>query len=109
MHLPLILQAITLVTRTSEVSNILDLEDPEIFRNPILYMWEPGGWRITDEGARNLREYMLKGGFVVFDDFEVDHWHNFEAQFRRAMPEARVHPARHVTPDLPLVLRHRRR
>jgi hypothetical protein len=86
-HLPLILQAITKIDPNIGVSNILDLEDPEIFRNPLLYMWEPGGWRITDAGAKNLRDYMLKGGFVVFDDFEAGDWYNFEDQFRRAMPE----------------------
>ena len=92
MHLPMILEALTAIEPNLNESNILDLEDPEIFRNPVLYMWEPGGWRITDEGAKNLRAYMLKGGFVVFDDFEADHWYNFEDQFLRAMPEARFIP-----------------
>jgi hypothetical protein len=89
MHLPKILEALTAIEPNLDASNILDLEDPEIFKNPVLYMWEPGGWRITDEGAKNLRHYMLKGGFVVFDDFEDDQWYNFEAQFLVAMPEAR--------------------
>ena len=88
MHLPQILDALTALTPNLHVSNILDLEDPEIFRNPVLYMWEPGFWRVSEEGARNLRDYMLKGGFVVFDDFEADQWINFEAQFRRALPDA---------------------
>jgi hypothetical protein len=89
MHLPMILESLTAIEPNLNQSNILDLEDPEIFRNPVLYMWEPGFWQITDAGAKNLREYMLKGGFVVFDDFEVNHWYNFEEQFQRAMPEAR--------------------
>jgi hypothetical protein len=88
MHLPKILESLTALEPNLDVSNILDLEDPEIFKNPILYMWEPGGWRITDEGAKNLRDFMLKGGFVVFDDFEANQWYNFEEQFLRAMPEA---------------------
>ena len=48
----------------------------------------------TDEAATNLRAYMLKGGLVIFDDFEVDggQWENFEAQFRRALPEAEFIP-----------------
>jgi len=91
-HLPLIVDAITAIKPNLNVSNVLDLEDPEIFRNPILYMWEPGGWRVTDEGAANLRAYLLKGGFVVFDDFEQDQWFNFEAQFRKAVPEAQFVP-----------------
>lgn len=88
INLPLILDAITAIKSNLNVSNVLDLEDPEIFKNPILYMWEPGYWRITDAGAENLRTYMQKGGFVMFDDFEDNHWFAFEAQFRRALPDA---------------------
>ena len=57
--------------------------------------------------AANLRDYMLKGGFVIFDDFEADQWINFEAQFRRALPDAvfrplpTTHPLFHSFFDLP--------
>lgn len=91
-NLPLILKALTAIPTNVESSNVLDLEDPEIFRNPILYIWEPGYWWISDEAAANLRAYMLKGGLVIFDDFEADQWVNFEAQFRRALPEAAFTP-----------------
>jgi len=93
-NLPLILKELTAIPTNIDASNILDLEDPEIFRNPILYVWEPGYWRITDEAATNLRAFMLKGGLVIFDDFETDggQWENFEAQFRRALPEAEFMP-----------------
>ncbi len=36
-------------------TEVLDLEDPAIFQHPILYMSEPGFWRVTPEGAQNLR------------------------------------------------------
>lgn len=91
-NLPLILKELTSIPTNVEASNILGLEDPEIFRNPILYIWEPGFWRISDEAAANLRAYMLKGGLVIFDDFEAQQWINFEAQFRRALPEAEFVP-----------------
>ena len=106
-NLPLILQAITALRIHPEGTNVLDLEDPEIFKFPILYVWEPGYWRIGDLAAKNLRDYMLKGGFVIFDDFEADQWINFEAQFRRALPDAvfhrlpATHPLFHVFFDLP--------
>ena len=87
-NLPLILESITAMPINTGASNVLDLEDPEIFRNPVLYLIEPGFWRISDEGAANLRAYLLKGGFIMFDDFEENLWVNFEAQFRRALPEA---------------------
>jgi hypothetical protein len=91
-NLPLILKELTAIPTNVDASNILALEDPEIFRNPILYIWEPGFWRISDEAAANLRAYMLKGGLVIFDDFEANQWINFEQQFRRAMPEAEFMP-----------------
>ena len=67
---------------------MLDLDDPEIFLNPILYVWEPGYWTIQASEAENLRKYLLKGGFIIFDDFEgPDHWDNMVAQMHRALPD----------------------
>ena len=67
---------------------MLTLDDPEIFQNPVLYVWEPGFWTIRPSEAENLRKYLLKGGFVIFDDFEgPDHWDNMTAQVREAVPE----------------------
>ena len=69
-------------------TNILDLDDPEIFENPVLYVWEPGFWTIQESEAKKLREYLLKGGFVIFDDFEgPDHWNNLVEQMRQALPD----------------------
>jgi hypothetical protein len=65
----------------------VDLEDVEIFRHPILYMSEPGFWNVTETGARNLREHLLKGGFLIFDDFDgFGHWESWEAQMERVLP-----------------------
>ena len=69
-------------------TNILTLDDPEIFQNPVLYVWEPGFWRIRPSEAENLRKYLNKGGFIIFDDFEgPDHWENMTAQMRQALPD----------------------
>jgi hypothetical protein len=101
VNLPLILDSLTSLSANLHVSNIFDLEDPDIFKYPILYMWEPGFWQVSDTGAERLREYLLKGGFIIFDDFEADQWINFEEQFRRALPEAQFidldtsHPVYH--------------
>jgi hypothetical protein len=89
-HLPNILKDLTSIDPHIGASNVLDLEDPGIFLNPILYVSEPGFWTITDEGARNLRAHLLKGGMVIFDDFEGPaQWSNMEAQMHRAVPELR--------------------
>jgi hypothetical protein len=69
--------------------NVFALDDPEIFRYPLLWMAEPGFWQPTREEADALRAYLLKGGFIIFDDFRGWHWENFEAQMRRVLPELR--------------------
>lgn len=109
VHLPLILDALTALRPNLHASNVLDLEDPEIFRNPVLYMWEPGFWNVTDAGAEQLRKYLLKGGFIMFDDFEAGQWTNFERQFLRVLPDAQfipldgAHPVFHAFFELPVV------
>ena len=83
-----ILDYITNMRVRMDGSNILDLDDPRIFENPILYMSEPGYWTTNDTEAKNLREYLLKGGFLIFDDFEGDSmWRNMVAQMKRALPD----------------------
>lgn len=72
-------------------SNILDLSDPEIFRNPILYMSEPGYWRPSEVDIVNLRNYLLKGGFLMFDDYTLDDAeYNLYGQIRRVLPGATI-------------------
>lgn len=88
-------------------TNVLELEDPRIFDNPILYISEPGYWRISDAGAANLRLHLLKGGLVIFDDFEHQpEFDNMAAQMAKALPERRwikidiTHPVFHSLFDL---------
>jgi hypothetical protein len=87
-NLAKILRELTLIDVNPD-ARILALDDPELFQYPIAYMWEPGFWTMTDDQARRFREYLLKGGFAIFDDFEYDQWVNFEAQIRRMLPDAR--------------------
>ena len=87
LNMEVILEDLTTMRPNTRDSNVLELEDPEIFRNPLLYLSEPGTWSITEEGARNLREHLLKGGFIIFDDFEAEQWYNFQDQLARALPE----------------------
>jgi hypothetical protein len=50
-------------------SVVLSLDDPTIFRYPVSYLSEPGGWTPTPQEIANMRAYLLKGGFMIFDDF----------------------------------------
>jgi hypothetical protein len=70
--------------------NVFALDDPEIFRYPVLWVSEPGCWVPTDKQVSAFREYLLKGGFAIFDDFDgVEHMHNLLEQLQRILPELR--------------------
>jgi hypothetical protein len=87
-NLAAILDYITNMRVRIDGSNILDLDDPRIFENPIIYMSEPGFWTTNEAEAKNLRAYLLKGGFIIFDDFEGESmWRNMVAQMKQALPE----------------------
>lgn len=74
--------------------NILEISDPRLFEHPWAYLCEPGFWNPTDEEVATLRSYVLKGGFLVIDDFFLDfrsrqprhQWDNFERQIERLFP-----------------------
>jgi Domain of unknown function (DUF4159) len=82
-----ILDEFTYLRSNTSGSNVVDLDDPRIFQHPILYMSEPGYWTATEEDIANLRAFLLKGGFLIFDDFEMEQWNNMAYQVRRALPE----------------------
>jgi uncharacterized protein DUF4159 len=89
-HLSQILEELTALDIHTDGSLILRLDDPELFKYPIAFMWEPGFWNLTDSEANAFRGYLLKGGFAVFEDFDGrDQWANFEAQMRRVLPDGR--------------------
>ncbi len=88
-HLAQILKEVTLIDIHTEGSRILTLDDPELFKYPIAYMWEPGFWSMTDFEGQRFREYLLKGGFAIFDDFELDQWDNLAENMKRVLPDAR--------------------
>ncbi|MDQ8159472.1 MAG: DUF4159 domain-containing protein [Gemmatimonadota bacterium] len=72
-----------------DASNILTLDDPQLGKYPIAYMAEAGFWRPSDAEALGLRNYLAKGGFIIFDDFAGEHWMNFETQMQKVLPKLR--------------------
>ena len=51
-HLSMILRELTAVDLRADDSVLLTLDDPELFKYPIAFMWEPGFWNLTDREAR---------------------------------------------------------
>ena len=105
-NLSRILDFISTLRVNLEQTNVFDFDDPELFQHPIAYLSEPGFWSMTEAEVQGMREYVLKGGFLIFDDFEAEQWHNFAEQVHRALPEYRFieigveHPIFHSFFDL---------
>jgi hypothetical protein len=87
VHFSKILEEYTLLNIRTNGSNILALDDPELFNYPVAYMAEPGFWLPSESEADSFRKYLLKGGFVIFDDFRGYDWNNLQEQMRRVLPE----------------------
>jgi hypothetical protein len=106
IHLMKIIDDLTSTSPHVDGSNIFSLDDPELMSHPIAYMSEPGFWTLSDQEALGLRMYLLKGGFIVFDDFRGQDWYNLEEQMKRVMPEGRfveidvTHPIFHSFFDI---------
>jgi hypothetical protein len=63
-------------------------EGDDIFYWPFLYAVEVGKWDLSDEQAEKLREYLLRGGFLMVDDFHgTAQWATFAEGMRRVFPD----------------------
>lgn len=89
-HFSTMLAELSTVNVRKDESLVLSLDDPELFKYPIAYMAEPGFWQPSEAEAKGLRDYLMKGGFFIFDDFQGRHWFNFEQQLRRVLPQHRL-------------------
>jgi hypothetical protein len=89
-HFMKIMNDVTLLRPRTDETAILAFDDVDLFRYPIVYMAEPGYWTVSEEEAAAFRAYLLKGGFIIFDDFSEQRggWAAFEQTFRRVLPEA---------------------
>lgn len=94
-----IIDELTTVVPTMDGGNIYAADDPELLDYPWAYICEVGFWNPTDSEVRGLRNYLLKGGFLILDDFEREQWYNMEAQLQRALPELRLIE---IGPDHPI-------
>lgn len=88
-HFTKIVSEITTVRTRTAVSNILTLDDPQLGKYPIAYMAEAGFWTPNDAEVLGMRNFLAKGGFMIFDDFAGDAWRNFEGQMRKVLPDLR--------------------
>jgi uncharacterized protein DUF4159 len=67
---------------------IFSFADPNLMKYPFAYMCEVGYMQLSDEEIKGMREYMLRGGFLLVDDFRGrGAMQNFLYYFKQAFPE----------------------
>jgi hypothetical protein len=85
--------------------NLDDGDDP--FYWPFMISGLVGAWELTDDQAGKLREYLLRGGFLLCDSFYgTAEWAGFEESMRRVFPDRPIvalpddHPIFHIVYNL---------
>jgi len=84
-------QAVRRLTRLDirSVEQAVNLEDgDDAFNWPWLYAVQVGEWGLTEGEAKVLRDYLLRGGFFMADDFHGDYeWQMFQQRIRYVFPD----------------------
>ena len=66
---------------------IYGFTDPDLYKYPIAYLCEMGFMNLSDQEIAGMREYCLRGGFILADDFRLQDWDYFVPQVKKAFPE----------------------
>ena len=98
-----LLQGVRRLTRidTRSVEQVVSLDGTdEIYNWPTLYAVEVGHWDLPEDQAAQLREFLLRGGFLMVDDFHgsdardhnegINEWENFTTSMERVFPNRRI-------------------
>jgi len=82
--------------RVDPNGRVLELTDPDLFDYPFIFMNGVGTLEFSADEADCLRRYLLRGGFLMVDDFWGEpEWQNMAAQMEKVFPNQRPE-------DLPL-------
>ena len=86
---------------------VMDMASPNIFDYPWIYVVEVGRMSLSEREIALLREYLLRGGFLMVDDFHgLAEWQHFEFVMAQVFPDRAIeeldndHEAFHVVYDL---------
>ena len=67
----------------------MSLTDDRLFDNPWIYATQVGWWGLNSAEIARLREYLLRGGFLMVDDFwssDPEEWEIFRETMQRVLP-----------------------
>ncbi|HYL76043.1 MAG TPA: DUF4159 domain-containing protein [Bryobacteraceae bacterium] len=84
-------QAVRRLTRINvrSVEQPVNLEEgDDVYNWPWLYAVQVGEWGLTEAQGKVLRDYLLRGGFFMADDFHGNYeWEMFEKRIRYVFPD----------------------
>jgi hypothetical protein len=86
-------EAMRRLTRVNarSVEQAVNLETGDQYNWPFLYAVEVGHWNLSDDQVKAMREYLLRGGFFMCDDFHgTQEWEVFMASMKRVFPDRAV-------------------
>lgn len=87
-------QALRRLTRIQvrSVEQPVNLDDgDDVYNWPWLNAGEMGDWKLTEAQAKALREYLLRGGFLMLDDFwGTEEYQRFEESMKLVFPDRPV-------------------
>jgi hypothetical protein len=70
---------------------VMTLEDEKIWQHPWIYIVEPSNLVLKDEEVPILREFLLRGGTLTFDDFHGPfEWELTQKQLERIFPDRQI-------------------
>jgi hypothetical protein len=68
--------------------HVISPNSDDLFDYPWLYAVEVGHWTFDESQAARMREYLLRGGFLMVDDFHgEDEWQIFMEGMRAIFPD----------------------
>jgi len=72
---------------------VVSPDSDEIYNYPFVYAVMVHTWSFNDAEAKRMREYLLKGGFLMVDDFHgTQDWEDFMRGMREIFPDAEKYP-----------------
>jgi hypothetical protein len=97
-----LLEGVRRLTRieSKSVEQIVDLDGTDdVYNWPMMYAVEVGHWLLPDDQVKQLREFLLRGGFLMVDDFHGDEpYHNVVSEWK-----VFTYTMSKIFPDRPIV------
>src|ERR1039458_6552363 len=91
LHLSAAIRRLTRIHARSVEQPINLDEDDDVFNYPWLYAVEVGHWQLTDPQIAKFREFFLRGGFFMCDDFHASNeWEVFIYTMQKVFPNRKI-------------------